>query len=94
MEAEMADLRKRIEGAPFAESVRLESDAILARTRLSGAGVARIEAEGELELEALQRVLLEVGGTAVAEGRILRRRGESYFKVERMLGGESKEGRK
>jgi len=80
----MSDLRSRLERAPFARSVKVEVDAVLASARLCPAELEAAEARGSLEVEALPRILLEVGGTVVAEGRILRRRGAAYFKVERM----------
>jgi hypothetical protein len=96
MEADMALPLDAIADAPFAGAVRLGTDAVLARTAMSGLDAARAKASGELSVDGPEggRVLLEVGGTAVAEGRVVRRRGASCFRVERMLGQEGKEAAK
>ncbi len=90
----MDDARGKIAAAPFAGAVRLETRVVLARDLLSPAGAEKAAEAGSLALAGVEggRALLEVGGVAVAEGRVATRRGKSLFRVERMLRGGSGEG--
>lgn len=87
---------KSLADAPFARRLRLPTRAIVTRSEMSPLEAARLGDKGELEIEALEGglALLEMGGIAIAEGRIIKRRGSSFFRVERLFGAESKEGRK
>ena len=65
----------------------LEARVVLAGSSMSAADVDKARLSGGLSLErpAGGRAYLEVGGVAVAEGKIARRGGKSAFVVTRLL---------
>ena len=90
-EADMGGL-ERGSGGGFVDSIVLATDLVLARARLSPLAIARGKRTGRMEFKREEGdiVFLEVGGMAVAAGKIVKRGGRSFFKVGRLL--ESKGG--
>jgi len=81
--------------AAIEEALRLDTRVVLAETRLSPLELAEARRRGTLELTAPagDRVLLEVGGLAIAEGRLVKKGGAWRFKVERLFAeGEGRVG--
>ncbi|MBN1241171.1 MAG: hypothetical protein JXA15_00525 [Spirochaetales bacterium] len=71
-----------------AADVVLATELVLVRGSLSPLEIAAGSREGRIELPAGEggRMLLEAGGTAIAEGRIVRKGGRNFFKVTRLFG--------
>lgn len=69
-----------------AGSLRLDGAVIVARAAMSAERADEAKAAGEVSMPARRTVSLEVGGVAVAEGRIARRKGVSVMIVEKAYG--------
>ena len=63
------------------ERVVLPTRIIVARTTLSTAALSAIIQKGELAPASGETCELEAGGQVLARGKIVKRRGEYYFKV-------------
>jgi hypothetical protein len=63
------------------EHIALPTRIIVQRIDLSVTTLAEIVQRGELALEGGETCELEAGGQVLARGKIVRRRGEHYFKV-------------
>lgn len=75
--------RKFLDTSPIAKRVKLKSSIILHRTRVSPADIVNIRNDKTYEIPPKEAVCeLEVGGKVVAKGKIVKKKGESYFKVE------------
>ena len=86
----MKDWKTFLADSPIAARVTLPTFVVLHRLTMSPTDVARATREGALEPADDAACMLEVGGQCVAQGRIVRRGGRSWFKVTRMAeGGES-----
>jgi hypothetical protein len=86
----MAELKKFLEESPMASRVTLPTRIILRRFDLGPEEVGSIVESGRLKSgDAGRTCELEIGGQRVAGGRIVKRRGEFFFKVREM--GEGKE---
>lgn len=83
----MDEILDKASKSPFAGRLKLRTKVVLARAVLSAARVDELAAEGDFALPALGRddALLEIGGVAVAAGRIVGRGEKRYFKIRRML---------
>jgi len=70
----------------IAEKIRLESRIVLQRTKLSPGDLVEISKKKEYGPVPQDERLceLEVGGLVLAKGRIVKKRGEYYFKVTEM----------
>ncbi len=77
----MDDFRRFLEESPIASEVRLPTRVILRRLRLSPGAIPDMAEGGSFVPEGGECCELEAGGRVIARGRLLRRRGESYFKV-------------
>ncbi len=66
--------------------VRLESSVILAQGPLSPADIRNASLSGSVELPRYEgnACALEIGGVIIAEGKIITKRGRSFFKISRM----------
>ena len=69
--------------SPLAGRVALPTRIVIHRRRLTAAAVEEIRRRGRLDpIPEEERVCeLEAGGMVVARGRLVRRRGDWYFKV-------------
>ncbi|MBI9098713.1 MAG: hypothetical protein JEY91_09555 [Spirochaetaceae bacterium] len=76
-------LRDFLNSAPIAETVHVEGNVILQRMKLSTDDLLNIRERGELVTEQNKNKLyeLEVNGLTIATGRVIKKRGEFYFKV-------------
>lgn len=72
--------------SPVAEKVKLESNVVLHRKKLSAGELVNIEAEGHFRSKDNRdgEYELEVNGLSIARGTIIRKKGEYYFKVKEM----------
>ena len=72
---------------PAADLV-LATELVMARGSLSPLEIAVGSREGRIELPEGEggRMLLEAGGTAIAEGRVVRKGGRHFFKITRLFG--------
>jgi len=79
----------------FEDAVVLDTDVVLARTSLSPLAIARGRRGGRMEFKADKggAVFLEVGDTLVAEGRIVKKGGTTWFRVTRLMTGKGEEGK-
>ena len=69
--------------SPIAESVHVQGNVVLHRMKLSTEDLAEIRRNGEFitERDKSKRYELEINGLTVAAGRIVKKRGDYYFKV-------------
>ena len=69
------------------EELLLPTELVLAEALLSPLAIARTRRAGRIELEGRSegKALLEVGGVAIAEGRVIRKGGRHFFKLGRLL---------
>jgi hypothetical protein len=85
----MAELMRFLEESPIASRVSLPTRIILRRFDLGPDEVGGIVESGRLKSGDERRICeLEIGGQRIAAGRIVKRRGEFYFRVREMLEGE------
>jgi hypothetical protein len=85
----MDDLKKFLEESPIASRVTLPSIVVVRDLKLSYAAVKGIMENVGFEPSGSETCELEVGGQRIARGRIVRKRGEYFFKVTEMeKGGE------
>ncbi len=77
------DLRLFFQHSPIAEKVRLKGRIVVQRTSLTPGEVQALRERGAYgPIPKPDQVCeLEVGGKTIARGKIVRRRGEYYFKV-------------
>lgn len=85
-------LKEYLKSSAIAEKVQLESNVILHRQELSAEDLMNIESEGEFSvgIKDNEQYELEVNGLTVATGRIIKKKGEHYFKVFQIKKGEEK----
>ncbi|MEI6875256.1 MAG: hypothetical protein WCL50_09030 [Spirochaetota bacterium] len=76
-------------GDGLEDRVILDTDIVLERTSLSPLAIARGRRAGRMEFKAAEggTVFLEVGGTLVAEGRIVRKGGKNWLRITRLAAG-------
>jgi hypothetical protein len=84
MEVRMDGFRRFLEESPIAAAVELPAAVVIRRLKLSPDAISGIAERGTLEPEGGEVCELEVGGQCLARGRIVRKRGMSYFKVTRI----------
>ena len=82
-------LREYLKTSPIAETVQLKGNVILHRQKISTDDLLEIEAEGDFipGNSDYDNCELEVNELTVAKGKIVRKKGESYFKVHEMNKG-------
>jgi hypothetical protein len=83
----MGDWKRFVAESSIAARVTLPTFVVVHRLTLNPAEVGRIIQEGILVPNGQTTCQLEVGGQCVAKGRIIRRRGRSWFKVTEMAEG-------
>jgi Type III flagellar switch regulator (C-ring) FliN C-term len=85
-------LKEYLKSSAIAETVQLEGNVILHRQKLSAEDLMNIESDGEFSVgfKDNQNYELEVNGLTVATGRIIRKKGEYFFKVSKMNKGVEK----
>ncbi len=78
--------------SPIAKVVRLEGHVILNRRKMCTDELLGLEAEGEFSLSSsnFNDCELEVNGLPIAAGRIVRKKGDFFFKVQDMEKGTDK----
>ena len=76
-------LEEFLKSSPIAESVHVQGNIVLHRMKLSTDDLAEIRRNGEFIIgrEKGKRYELEINGLTVAAGRIVKKRGEYFFKV-------------
>ncbi len=82
----MEDFETFLKESPIAEKIKLEPNIIVGRTQLSPGELAVIKQRGYYG-EVPEKELtceIEAGGQILAEGKIIRKQGEYYFKVTDM----------
>jgi hypothetical protein len=74
-------------GGGFENAVILGTELVRAKTKLSPFAIARQKRAGRFVFKGEEggRVFLEVGEVAIAEGRIVKRGGRHFFKLDRLL---------
>jgi hypothetical protein len=77
----MGDLIEFLKSSPIAASVSLATKVVVRRLCLAPGAVEEIVDNRSFAPEGGEVCELEVGGQCVARGKILRRKGKSYFKV-------------
>lgn len=71
---------------PLARKVKAESAVILQRVNLSPADLLQIKRDKEYTIPKSEEICeLEAGGQILAEGKIVKRKGEYYFKVQKVF---------
>lgn len=80
----MDNLKRFLEESPIAERVSLPSSVVVRRLTLHPEEIDGIVESGTFNPTGGETCELEVGGQCIARGRIVRRRGKSYFKVLEM----------
>lgn len=83
----MKDWKTFLQESSIAARVSLPTFVIEHRLTLSPSDIGRITQEGTLDPGEGATCVLEVGGQCIARGRIIRRRGRSWFKVTEMAEG-------
>jgi hypothetical protein len=87
----MDELRRFLEESPIAARVALPASVVLRRLSISPEEAASAAESGNFSPSGGEGVCeLEVGGQCVARGRIVRRRGKSFFKVVEINEGASR----
>ena len=86
-------VEKFLSDSPLAEKIKLPATVVVHRTSLCPLDVKSIRGSGVYgpipEKEEICE--LHMGGQLIARGRIVKRRGEYYFKVRRLAAPEDKE---
>ncbi len=79
-------LKDYLKTSPIAESVELETNVILNRVKLSTDDVIEMKKKGKFSVDLSKRDTyeLEVNGLVIAKGRIVKTKGEFYFKVSEL----------
>jgi hypothetical protein len=85
----MDNLKRFLEESPLASKVVLTTNIVIHRLKLSPQKVGQIMESGTFTPSGDEVCELEIGGQTIARGRIVKRRGEGYFKVIEMRKGES-----
>jgi len=80
------NLRAFMESSPASDKVKLDGKVIIQRTQLSPADIYNIRRKKQYGpvLEKDQICELEMGGQVLAKGRIVKKKGECYFKVSKV----------
>jgi hypothetical protein len=84
------NLVRFLTGSPMAKKIKLPAKVVVQRTELSPRDVMNIKQSGVYGPIPKQDEICElcIGGQRIALGRIVRRKGEYYFKVGRIEDGE------
>lgn len=80
----MGDLKRFLEESPMAAGVSLPTTIVLHRSTLNPSDVEQTIERGSLVPVGESTCDLEIGGQCVARGRVVRRRGDLWFKVTEM----------
>ena len=86
----MDDLTKFLEESPIATRVTLPSIVVVRDLKLSYAAVKGITENAGFEPSGSETCELEVGDQRIARGKIVRKRGEYFFKVTAMEKGDER----
>ncbi len=76
-----------LQNSPLAEKVKLDGKVILQRTKLSPLDIYNIQQQKQYGPipEKEQLCELEIGGQVLANGKIVKKHGEYFFKVKKLL---------
>lgn len=79
-------VKKFLSQSPLAEKVKVDSKVVLERLKFSAADLDEIRSRGDFSVDNRKEsvVELEANGITVALGKIVKKKGESYFKVTQM----------
>ena len=86
-----ASLQSFFESSPLAGKIKLPTRIVIQRTQLTPGELMQIKESGRYgPIPKREEICeLEAGGSVLARGKIVRRRGETYFKVlDSSAGGE------
>ena len=83
-------LKDYLKSSPIADSVHVQGNVVLHRMKLSTDDFMDIRKNREFftEREKSRNYELEVNGVVIAAGRIVKKKGEYYFKVSEISGEE------
>lgn len=84
----MDNLRRFLEESSTAPRIALPSCVVIRRLKLSPRDVGVMTESATFTPSGDEVCELEVGGVVVARGKMVRKRGESWFKVTEMAKGE------
>ena len=83
-------VKEFLDKSPIAEKIKLKGRVIINRAKLSAGSLSEIYREKSYSPpEKYDTCELEFGGSVLASGKIVRKRGEYYFKVDSII--ENKE---
>jgi hypothetical protein len=83
-------IKKFLEESPIADKIKLKGRVVVNRTKLSAGSLAEIYSEKIYNpSEKDDTCELEFGGSVLASGKIVKKKGEYYFKVDSII--ENKE---
>jgi len=87
-------LKSFLQSSPIAEKVKLDGKVILQRTKLSPLDIYNIQQKKQYgPIPKKEQICeLEIGGQILASGKIVKKKGEYYFKVLKVLENESSAG--
>ncbi len=85
----MEDVRKFLEVSPIASVISLPSTVIVHRQKLNPADVGSIMEAKSFTPSGEDVCELSIGGRLVARGKMIRRRGKTYFKVMETAKGDA-----
>jgi hypothetical protein len=85
----MDNVKRFLEESPLALRMALPTHIVVHRLKLSPEEVGSIMESGALTPSGGEVCELEVGGQCIARGKIMRKRGEHYFKVLEMEKGDT-----
>ncbi len=76
-------LKLFLENSPSAENVKLKSEIILQSVRLNASDILELKKSGEYgPIPEKEKICeLKIGGEVLANGKIVRKGGEYYFKI-------------
>jgi len=81
-------MKEFLRTSPIAATVKLGSTVVLHRRKMNTEELLSLESQGSLQVSSDpdETYELEINGTTIARGAIVRKRGEYFFKVKEMLG--------
>ncbi len=90
----MADLKRFLGTSPIAGKTKLAGCVVMKRRRMSSMELMNIKEDGEFNAGRVDTndCELEIGGQVLARGKIIKRRGQSYFKIIDLLFDDTRKG--
>jgi hypothetical protein len=83
------EINSFINGSYIGRNVKLSGDIIIHRTNLNPDELSSIKNEGKFTFESNKKICeLEIDGNVIAKGKIIKKKGEYYFKTIDIKGGD------